>query len=31
MSELGYSPRGLEQGLRDTLTAEDKLPAGAPA
>jgi dihydroflavonol-4-reductase len=31
MSELGYSPRGLEQGLRDTLAAEDKLPAGAPA
>jgi hypothetical protein len=31
MSELGYSPRGLEQGLRDTLAAEGKLPAGAPA
>jgi nucleoside-diphosphate-sugar epimerase len=31
MSQLGYSPRGLEQGLRDTLAAEDKLPAGAPA
>jgi nucleoside-diphosphate-sugar epimerase len=31
MSELGYSPRGLEQGLRDTLAAEGKLPAAAPA
>jgi dihydroflavonol-4-reductase len=31
MRELGYSPRGLEQGLRDTLAAEGKLPAGAPA
>jgi nucleoside-diphosphate-sugar epimerase len=31
MSQLGYSPRGLEQGLRDTLAAEDKLPAAAPA
>jgi dihydroflavonol-4-reductase len=31
MSELGYSPRGLEQGLRDTLGAEGKLPAAAPA
>jgi hypothetical protein len=30
MAELGYSPRGLEQGLRDTLEAEGKLPA-APA
>jgi len=29
MSELGYSPRGLEQGLRDTLAAEGKLPAPA--
>ena len=29
MAELGYSPRGLEQGLRDTLEAEGKLPAGA--
>jgi hypothetical protein len=29
MSELGYSPRGLEQGLRDTLAAEGKLPAAA--
>ena len=31
ISELGYSPRGLEQGLRDTLGAEGKLPAAAPA
>ncbi len=31
MGELGYSPRGLEQGLRDTLEAEGKLPAAAPA
>jgi nucleoside-diphosphate-sugar epimerase len=31
MSELGYSPRGLERGLQDTLAAEGKLPAGAPA
>jgi dihydroflavonol-4-reductase len=31
MADLGYSPRGLEQGLRDTLAAEDKLPAAAPA
>jgi dihydroflavonol-4-reductase len=29
MAELGYSPRGLEQGLRDTLAAEGKLPAAA--
>jgi dihydroflavonol-4-reductase len=29
MAELGYSPRGLEQGLRDTLSAEGKLPAAA--
>ena len=27
MAELGYSPRGLDQGLRDTLEAEGKLPA----
>jgi nucleoside-diphosphate-sugar epimerase len=27
MADLGYSPRGLEQGLRDTLRAEGKLPA----
>ena len=25
VAELGYSPRGLEQGLRDTLAAEGKL------
>jgi len=25
--ELGYRPRGLEQGLRDTLVAEGRLPA----
>lgn len=31
MSELGYSPRGLEQGMRDTLAAEGKLPAAAAA
>jgi dihydroflavonol-4-reductase len=31
MADLGYSPRGLEQGMRDTLEAEGKLPAGAPA
>jgi dihydroflavonol-4-reductase len=31
MAELGYSPRGLEQGLRDTLAAEGKLPAGTAA
>ena len=29
MADLGYSPRGLEQGLRDTLEAEGKLPATA--
>ena len=27
MSELGYSPRGLEQGVRDTLAAEGRLSA----
>ena len=27
MAELHYSPRGLEQGLRDTLEAEGRLPA----
>ncbi len=31
IAELGYSPRGLEQGLRDTLAAEGKLPAEAAA
>jgi nucleoside-diphosphate-sugar epimerase len=29
--ELGYEPRGLEQGLRDLLAAEGKLPAAAAA
>jgi dihydroflavonol-4-reductase len=29
MAELGYSPRGLEQGLRDMLEAEGRLP-GVP-
>jgi nucleoside-diphosphate-sugar epimerase len=29
IADLGYSPRGLEQGLRDTLEAEGKLPAAA--
>jgi nucleoside-diphosphate-sugar epimerase len=29
--ELGYEPRGLERGLRETLTAEGKLPADAGA
>jgi nucleoside-diphosphate-sugar epimerase len=29
MQELGYSPRSLEVGLRETLQAEDKLPASA--
>jgi nucleoside-diphosphate-sugar epimerase len=29
MRELGYSPRPLEQGLRDLLEAEGKLPAEA--
>ena len=28
-NELGYAPRGLEQGLRDTLEAEGRLPAAA--
>jgi nucleoside-diphosphate-sugar epimerase len=26
MAELGYTPRGLEQGLRDTLTTEGRTP-----
>ena len=30
-SELGYEPRPLEQGLRETLAAEGKLPASAAA
>jgi dihydroflavonol-4-reductase/farnesol dehydrogenase len=29
--ELGYSPRGLEEGLRDMLAAEGRLPSGAAA
>jgi dihydroflavonol-4-reductase len=31
MADLGYSPRGLEQGLRDTLEAEGKLTGAAAA
>jgi nucleoside-diphosphate-sugar epimerase len=30
-TQLGYAPRRLEQGLRDTLEAEGRLPAGADA
>ncbi len=30
MAELGYSPRGLEQGIRETLIAEGKLSAPEP-
>jgi dihydroflavonol-4-reductase len=29
IEQLGYSPRGLEQGLRDTLAAEGRLPTAA--
>ncbi|HSJ18565.1 MAG TPA: NAD-dependent epimerase/dehydratase family protein [Solirubrobacterales bacterium] len=29
IERLGYSPRGLEQGIRDTLQAEGKIPAAA--
>ena len=29
IEQLDYSPRGLEQGLRDTLRAEGKLPPAA--
>ncbi len=29
VNELGYSPRGLDDGLVDTLRAEGKLPASA--
>ncbi len=29
VEKLGYSPRGLEEGIRDMLEAEGKLPAGA--
>jgi nucleoside-diphosphate-sugar epimerase len=31
IAELGYSPRGLEQGLRDTLESEGRLSAASPA
>ncbi len=31
IAQLGYSPRGLDQGLRDTLAAEGKLPSPTPA
>ena len=27
--ELGYAPRGLEEGLRQTLEADDRFPAPA--
>jgi nucleoside-diphosphate-sugar epimerase len=30
-NELGYEPRGLEQGLREMLAAEGKVPAAAAA
>jgi nucleoside-diphosphate-sugar epimerase len=30
-AELGYAPRGLEEGLRQTLEAEGKIPAAAAA
>ena len=30
MNELGYSPRGLDEGLTDTLRAEGKMPTAAP-
>lgn len=29
--ELGYAPRGLEEGLRQTLEAEDRIPRAATA
>jgi len=29
--ELGYAPRGLEQGLRQTLEADDRFPTPTPA
>jgi dihydroflavonol-4-reductase len=31
MAELGYSPRGLDSGLREMLVAEGRLPDSAPA
>jgi nucleoside-diphosphate-sugar epimerase len=30
-AELGYAPRGLEEGLRQTLEAEGKMPTAAAA
>jgi nucleoside-diphosphate-sugar epimerase len=30
-SELGYAPRGMEEGLRQTLEADDRFPAPVPA
>ncbi len=29
VEKLGYSPRDLEEGIRDMLEAEGKLPAGS--
>jgi nucleoside-diphosphate-sugar epimerase len=29
--ELGYAPRGMEEGLRQTLEADDRFPAPVPA
>jgi nucleoside-diphosphate-sugar epimerase len=29
--ELGYAPRGLEEGLQQTLEADDRFPAPTPA
>ncbi len=29
--ELGYAPRGMEEGLRQTLAADDRFPAPVPA
>ena len=29
--ELGYSPRGLEEGLRQTLEADDRFPSPSPS
>jgi nucleoside-diphosphate-sugar epimerase len=29
--ELGYSPRGMEEGLRQTLQAEGRMPVATPA
>jgi dihydroflavonol-4-reductase len=30
-SELGYAPRGLEEGLRQTLAADERFPSPTPA